>query len=118
VQAYRLQTQLFSSPNYQWAGDPERDSSSFEGSDAPVIELMASPNNPTATIQEVPSNASGVVVYDYAYYWPHLTPITKAVTWLMSCSSPCQRSLAMPAPALGNPHLLSTQPLFLLIFLF
>ncbi|KAH8965659.1 hypothetical protein BDL97_04G128200 [Sphagnum fallax] len=78
-QAYRLQTQLFSSPNYQWAGDPERDSSSFEGSDAPVIELMASPNNPTATIQEVPSNASGVVVYDYAYYWPHLTPITKAV---------------------------------------
>ncbi len=79
MQAYRLQTQLFSSPNYQWAGDPERDSSSFEGSDAPVIELMASPNNPTATIQEVPSNASGVVVYDYAYYWPHLTPITKAV---------------------------------------
>lgn len=43
------------------------------------IELIASPNNPTAQIQEVPGHVTGPVVYDHAYYWPHLTPITKPV---------------------------------------
>lgn len=76
--AYEWQTKTFSTANYRWAGEPERSSStSLNG--GPVIELIASPNNPTATIQEVPSNTSGVVVYDHAYYWPHLTAITKAV---------------------------------------
>lgn len=76
--AYEFQTKWFHTANYRWAGEPERSSStSLNG--GPVIELIASPNNPTATIQEVPSNTSGVVIYDHAYYWPHLTAITKAV---------------------------------------
>lgn len=80
AQAYELQTKWFNTANYRWAGEPERSSStSLNG--GPVIELIASPNNPTATIQEVPSNTSGVVVYDHAYYWPHLTAITKAVDY-------------------------------------
>lgn len=72
-----MQTEYFESPLYTFAGQPDRVTGNLKGRGA-EIELIASPNNPTGHIQEVSQNVSGPVIYDHAYYWPHLTPITKA----------------------------------------
>lgn len=74
---YQAQTEYFESPLYTFAGEPSRVTGNPKGRGL-EIELIASPNNPTGQMQEVPENVSGPVVYDHAYYWPHLTPITKA----------------------------------------
>lgn len=75
--AYKVQTEYLDSPLFNFARDPARFTGNATGRGA-QIELIASPNNPDAQIQEVPQNISEHVIYDHAYNWPHLSPITKA----------------------------------------
>ncbi|KAG0616411.1 hypothetical protein M758_5G113300 [Ceratodon purpureus] len=76
--AYSLQTEYLESPLYKFAGEPDRLAGNPNGQGG-QIELIASPNNPSFQMQEVTQNVTGPVVYDHAYYWPHLTPITKTM---------------------------------------
>ncbi|CAA7035993.1 unnamed protein product [Microthlaspi erraticum] len=57
---------------YKWEGDAR----TFD-KNGPYIEMMTSPNNPDGTIREPVVNRSGKVIHDFAYYWPHYTPITR-----------------------------------------
>ncbi|GAB2249049.1 hypothetical protein Droror1_Dr00012408 [Drosera rotundifolia] len=57
---------------YKWAGDA--DSFSEEG---PYIEIVTSPNNPDGVMRLPRVNRSGgMLIHDFAYYWPQYTPIT------------------------------------------
>ncbi|GAB2269795.1 hypothetical protein Dimus_004713 [Dionaea muscipula] len=59
---------------YKWAGDA--DSFSKEG---PYIEIVTSPNNPDGVMRQPRVNRSGgMLIHDFAYYWPQYTPITHA----------------------------------------
>jgi len=59
---------------YKWAGD----ASSFN-EDKPYIELITSPNNPDGFMrQPVVNRSKGMLVHDFAYYWPQYTPIISA----------------------------------------
>jgi len=68
---------MFRTPNYQWAGELDCNSTIFQG--GIVIKLISSPNNPTTNIQEVQSNPNIVVEHHHAYSWPLFTHITKDV---------------------------------------
>ncbi|XP_075485985.1 L-tryptophan--pyruvate aminotransferase 1-like [Primulina tabacum] len=57
---------------FKWGGD----ASSFD-EDGPYIEMVTSPNNPDGVIREpVVKGAKGVLIHDFAYYWPQYTAIT------------------------------------------
>lgn len=80
--AYRDQTQMFDSVDSIWAGDARKwvESSQSVNSTARFVEIIASPNNPSAFIQECVLEGQNVkTVYDHAYYWPHFTAITEPV---------------------------------------
>jgi L-tryptophan--pyruvate aminotransferase len=81
VQAYQTQTEYLESPLYKFVGEPDRVTGNLKGQAGGQIELIASPNNPSFQMQEVSQNVTGPVVYDHAYYWPHLAPITKAMDY-------------------------------------
>ncbi|KAL1194134.1 Tryptophan aminotransferase-related protein 1 [Cardamine amara subsp. amara] len=60
---------------YKWEGDAR----TFDKK-GPYIELVTSPNNPDGTMREPVvkrSDHGGKVIHDFAYYWPHYTPITR-----------------------------------------
>jgi L-tryptophan--pyruvate aminotransferase len=61
---------------YKWEGDAW----GFDKK-GPYIELVTSPNNPDGTIRETvvnrPDDDEAKVIHDFAYYWPHYTPITR-----------------------------------------
>ncbi|XP_073315934.1 tryptophan aminotransferase-related protein 2-like [Primulina huaijiensis] len=57
---------------FKWGGDAR----SFD-EDGPYIEMVTSPNNPDGVIRvPVVKGAKGVLVHDFAYYWPQYTAIT------------------------------------------
>ncbi|GMH31453.1 hypothetical protein Nepgr_033296 [Nepenthes gracilis] len=59
---------------YKWAGDAE----SFN-KEEPYIELITSPNNPDGFMRQPKVNRSmGMLIHDFAYYWPQYAPITRA----------------------------------------
>ncbi|RDX80790.1 L-tryptophan--pyruvate aminotransferase 1, partial [Mucuna pruriens] len=71
---YQDEVGVLRSGLYQWAGD----AALYEKNEA-YIEVVTSPNNPDGTIRGpavVKSEAQGKLVHDFAYYWPHYTPIT------------------------------------------
>jgi U3 small nucleolar RNA-associated protein 4 len=69
---------MFTTPNYQWAGEFDCNSTIFQG--GRVIKLISSPNNPITNIQEVQNNPNIVAEqHHHAYSWPLFTPITKDV---------------------------------------
>lgn len=78
MQAYQEQVEYRASSLYNFVREPDRVKGIVRGQSS-QIELIPSPNNPSFQIQEVPLNVSGPVVYNHAYYWPHLTPVIKAV---------------------------------------
>lgn len=60
---------------YKWEGDAR----TFN-KNGPYIEMVTSPNNPDGTMREPVvkrSDQGGKVIHDFAYYWPHYTPITR-----------------------------------------
>ncbi|XP_019094438.1 PREDICTED: tryptophan aminotransferase-related protein 1-like [Camelina sativa] len=59
---------------YKWEGDAR----TFDKK-GPYIEMVTSPNNPDGTMREpvVNRREGGKVIHDFAYYWPHYTPITR-----------------------------------------
>ncbi|KAJ4895724.1 L-tryptophan--pyruvate aminotransferase 1 [Raphanus sativus] len=73
---YVEETTYVRSGMYKWEGDAW----DFDKK-GPYIELVTSPNNPDGTIRETvvnrPDEDEGKVINDFAYYWPHYTPITR-----------------------------------------
>ncbi|KAG2253839.1 hypothetical protein Bca52824_083975 [Brassica carinata] len=73
---YVEETTYVRSGMYKWEGDAW----GFDKK-GPYIELVTSPNNPDGTIRETvvnrPDDDEGKVIHDFAYYWPHYTPITR-----------------------------------------
>ncbi|KAK6924812.1 Alliinase, C-terminal [Dillenia turbinata] len=70
--SYPSVTDYLKSGLYRWAGDAH----SFS-KDEPYIELVTSPNNPDGFVRQAVVNRSlGIVVHDFAYYWPQYTPIS------------------------------------------
>lgn len=71
-QSYPAITESLKSGLYKWEGDAL--SFSKEGQ---FIELVTSPNNPDGYVRDsVVNKSGGVLVHDFAYYWPQYTPIT------------------------------------------
>ncbi|KAL9243123.1 hypothetical protein vseg_017051 [Gypsophila vaccaria] len=69
---YRQVIEYLKSGLYKWAGD----TANFDGED-PYIELITSPNNPDGFVrQPVVNRSGGMLVHDFAYYWPQYIPIT------------------------------------------
>ncbi|CAN7040493.1 hypothetical protein BRARA_B01919 [Brassica rapa] len=72
---YVEETTYVRSGMYKWEGDAWR----FDKK-GPFIELVTSPNNPDGTIRETvvnrPDDEEAKVIHDFAYYWPHYTPVT------------------------------------------
>lgn len=69
---YRQVVEYMKSGLYKWVGD----ASSFN-ENKPYIELITSPNNPDGFMrQPVVNRTGGMLVHDFAYYWPQYTPIT------------------------------------------
>lgn len=75
-QTYVEETTYVRSGMYKWEGDAW----GFDKK-GPFIELVTSPNNPDGTIRETvvnrPNDDEAKVIHDFAYYWPHYTPITR-----------------------------------------
>lgn len=70
--SYPAITESLKSGLYKWEGDAL--SFSKEGQ---FIELVTSPNNPDGYVRDsVVNKSGGVLVHDFAYYWPQYTPIT------------------------------------------
>ncbi|CAA0328023.1 L-tryptophan--pyruvate aminotransferase 1 [Arabidopsis thaliana] len=73
---YVEETTYVRSGMYKWEGDAW----GFDKK-GPYIELVTSPNNPDGTIRETvvnrPDDDEAKVIHDFAYYWPHYTPITR-----------------------------------------
>ncbi|KAF2312929.1 hypothetical protein GH714_042472 [Hevea brasiliensis] len=70
--SYPAITESLKSGLYRWEGDAL--SFSKEGQ---FIELVTSPNNPDGYVRgSVLNKSGGVLVHDFAYYWPQYTPIT------------------------------------------
>ncbi|CAK9182776.1 unnamed protein product [Ilex paraguariensis] len=70
--SYPEVTDFLRSGLYKWAGDAQR----FD-KDAAYIEMVTAPNNPDGVMREpVVNRDQGTLVHDFAYYWPHYTPIT------------------------------------------
>lgn len=74
VQTYVEEASYLQSKLYKWEGDAR----TFDRN-GPYIEMVTSPNNPDGTIREPVVNRTegGKVIHDFAYYWPHYTPITR-----------------------------------------
>ncbi|KAK9684764.1 hypothetical protein RND81_10G230500 [Saponaria officinalis] len=69
---YRQVIEYMKSGLYKWAGD----TADFSA-DGPYIELITSPNNPDGFLrQPIVNRTGGMLVHDFAYYWPQYTPIT------------------------------------------
>ena len=67
-------TDFLKSGLYKWAGDANKFTE-----DRPYIELVTSPNNPDGhSRQAVVNRSEGILIHDFAYYWPQYTPITSA----------------------------------------
>lgn len=75
--AYQSQTQMFDSVDSIWDGDARSWAKRSESLNSTrFVEIVASPNNPTAFLQEGVLEGENVrTVYDHAYYWPHFTAI-------------------------------------------
>eukprot|EP00253_Pinus_taeda_P028721 PITA_28721 len=78
---YRTQTEMFDSADYSWEGDARawvKRSKSLNSTR--FVEIVASPNNPSGSLQEGVLEGRNVrTVYDHAYYWPHFTAINEPV---------------------------------------
>ncbi|XP_057516032.1 tryptophan aminotransferase-related protein 2 [Amaranthus tricolor] len=69
---YRQVVEYMKSGLYKWVGDV----SNFD-KDEPYIELITSPNNPDGfTRHPIVNRSGGMLIHDFAYYWPQYTPIT------------------------------------------
>lgn len=70
--SYPLITDFLKSGLHKWAGDAY----SFN-KDEPYIELVTSPNNPDGfPRQAVVNRNQGILIHDFAYYWPQYIPIS------------------------------------------
>ncbi|XP_074316829.1 tryptophan aminotransferase-related protein 2-like [Silene latifolia] len=69
---YRQVIEYLKSGLYKWAGD-----TAYFNEDGPYIELITSPNNPDGFMrQPIVNRSGGMLIHDFAYYWPQYIPIT------------------------------------------
>jgi L-tryptophan--pyruvate aminotransferase len=74
VQLYKRQVEMFGNGRFSWAGDAATFGSTVGKN---VLEYVTTPNNPTFDVRSPVLNGSQAV-YDFAYYWPSMSPIHKA----------------------------------------
>ncbi|OMO73452.1 EGF-like, alliinase, partial [Corchorus capsularis] len=74
---YREQTEFFNSEDFKFNGDTSLYKINNGGySQENVIEIVTSPNNPDGQLKKALLQGPSVnTINDYAYYWPHYTPI-------------------------------------------
>lgn len=75
LQIYKEQTEFFNSEDYKFEGDTSlcNNNSGCKGN---FIELVTSPNNPDGQLKKaVLQGPPAKTIHDFAYYWPHYTPI-------------------------------------------
>ncbi|KAG2304375.1 hypothetical protein Bca4012_063372 [Brassica carinata] len=75
---YKEQTDFFNYANLKFEGDGSTWKKSEHNDNlTQVIEIETSPNNPDGKLKRAVLEDSNVkTIYDYAYYWPHFSPIT------------------------------------------
>lgn len=71
---YKKQTNLFETRAYGWRGTTSSWANASVSSATNFIEFVTSPNNPDGLFKQ-PVLGSSAVIFDYAYYWPHYSPI-------------------------------------------
>eukprot|EP00257_Ricinus_communis_P007635 XP_002524354.2 tryptophan aminotransferase-related protein 4 [Ricinus communis] len=72
---YKEQTEFFQSEDYKFSGDTLSWKNSVDSS-SKYIELVTSPNNPDGGLRKAVLQGESVkTIHDFAYYWPHFTPI-------------------------------------------
>lgn len=74
MQEYQDEVEIVRSGLYKWSGDALEYDKEEE-----YIEVVTSPNNPDGSIRGPvvkKCGGEGKLVHDFAYYWPHYTPIT------------------------------------------
>ncbi|URD94946.1 tryptophan aminotransferase-related protein 4-like [Musa troglodytarum] len=71
---YKKQTNLFETREYGWGGTTATWANASVSSATNVIEFVTSPNNPDGLFKQ-PVLGTSAVIFDYAYYWPHYSPI-------------------------------------------
>ncbi|KAL8506776.1 hypothetical protein ACS0TY_017608 [Phlomoides rotata] len=72
---YKTQTDYFETSRFRFDGTLLQENSSNTNG-AKVIEFVCSPNNPDGNLRtNVLQGPSVSTIHDYAYYWPHFTPI-------------------------------------------
>ncbi|TYJ25286.1 hypothetical protein E1A91_A07G039400v1 [Gossypium mustelinum] len=72
---YKEQTEFFNSEDYKFEGDTSLCNNN-NGCKGNFIELVTSPNNPDGQLKKaVLQGPSAKTIHDFAYYWPHYTPI-------------------------------------------
>ncbi|KAL8058316.1 hypothetical protein ABFX02_03G010300 [Erythranthe guttata] len=77
---YRLQTNYFQNAHFRFDEDASLRNNSSYSTEANVIEIVTSPNNPDGNLKAAVSQGPSVkVIYDHAYYWPHFTAIPSPV---------------------------------------
>ncbi|KAL7154560.1 hypothetical protein ABFS83_03G009600 [Erythranthe nasuta] len=77
---YRLQTNYFQNVHFKFDEDVSLPNNSSYNTEANVIEIVTSPNNPDGNLKEAVSQGPLVsVIYDHAYYWPHFSAIPSPV---------------------------------------
>ncbi|KAG6554938.1 hypothetical protein Mapa_003522 [Marchantia paleacea] len=74
---YRRQTDMFGDERCAWAGDAKLFAEDPGNAGKDAIEFVTYPNNPDFLPREPVLNGSCAhIIYDFAYYWPHMSAIT------------------------------------------
>lgn len=75
---YKEQTEFFNYANLRFEGDASAwKKSEHNDNTTRVIEIVTSPNNPDGKLKRAVLEGPNIKsIHDYAYYWPHFTPIT------------------------------------------
>lgn len=75
--AYERQVKMVKPGTVSWEKPP---SATESDTDWVPLEIVISPNNPDGSIRTgVSEHPATWTIYDHAYYWPHYTPITRAL---------------------------------------
>ncbi|WCJ44071.1 tryptophan aminotransferase related 1 [Euphorbia peplus] len=73
---YKDQTEFFNSEDYKFSGHTFSVKDDMNSSEN-YIEIVTSPNNPDGQLKKAILEGESVkTIHDFAYYWPHFTPIT------------------------------------------
>nr|AKJ88113.1 TAA-related [Marchantia polymorpha] len=75
---YRRQTDYFGDNRFAWGGDAKLFAQDPGNAGKDAMEFVTYPNNPDFRTRQPTLNGSHAhIIYDFAYYWPHMSAITR-----------------------------------------